>query len=1156
MSTEYLRRFADRGRFSGFLALFLFAMIPQLTFAAPAQAAAMFTVSKKLCAGAPAAGPFDPLNDSAGCAASQTVAVNTPAYYVITLTNPPGQPSALVTLQDAFPSFALTGPVTCRDSTGTAVPLLGTTAPDGIGDVALGFNTTLVCFAPGTFTAAGQYSNTVTATGRDGNSITGSTNTNVVAATPLNVDLSVSKSVTPTGVVDVTGGPQTLTYTIVIKNNSSTAVFASNFVLHDNLRLLGFIPLNVSLGLAQCMASPGTDCLNPAGPVPASAQPLLVGTVAAHPWFDWGFASGDGDIAAGGTITLTFTATVAKLPMYSCVQALNADGLRNTAFFTLTNTTLGTAQTELNPANNTATADKTIRVGTNVVPNCGQGPIVLQKLRLTPQPPPGFAWNTPFIEYEIRLTNTSAQPIPISGAAVRDLVTQGSFTPPFKRATVSATCLTINGVPCTPLPMTLSGIFQYTYYLQTAQAWQTGGGGGFTLNAGGVARFRTRLRYFDPDCATPSNLQREIINIGTLDYVAPPIGSSGPPQAFHAQAQVPVRMANVAACNFVATKTVTPSPNGAPAMTKVEFAPGGGALFYRLTFTNNGAARPVATVADYLRITAPNYALGLAFRSNWSCSGPVGNLKASGQINGVATFVTTPLHGAPTIDLRLNPSQPLTFGTNATLTCNVRIEVNRPAYGDPFCDADQFQLENAALMDPTFPFNPNPFGYPPAMSGVYNPLAANNPTPQNRNWASVKLPLPRCYNAIVNKQATVDGMPAVGAPWTWAGPGAPDIHYRITTTNAGTGTTPLTGSINTTTGAINGLVTRDFFVPPYMFTGLVPDGPLCAPMSWCVPSNLFPYLAIGTQLLAPQQSGDWVFRMPGLAVQPNSVVKNCATVAAGGTMFGLDWYANYNTNEQMPSPGVSTVPPNPRHACVSIPVIPTTNVTVTKRVLTPQGTPLLPGNGIGPFQMQLSCVPYAIPNGSFGMFTNAGGTSSSTVTHVPMGAPELCTLTETNLAQVPIPTTPAPLCAPPLMAQWDTPLITPAGPFTPGTGAGQTSQVTVTNKIVCRPRPTRDITVIKRVFSAPNIPAPSGPFTIQLNCGGPNAGPAVTMNAGQQNVQVPLGTTCIPTEPGLPPVPVVPGKTCQWATSFAPASFPVTGGPQQVLQVNNRLVCQ
>jgi hypothetical protein len=1135
-------------------ALLLFAFAVQVGLAAPAQAAAMFTVSKKLCAGAPAAGPFDPLNDSAACAPSQTVAVNTPAYYVITLTNPPGQPSALVTLQDAFPSFALSGPVNCRDSAGNAVPLLGTTAANGIGDVALGFNTTLVCFAPGTFTAPGQYSNTVTATDRDGNSITGPTNTNVVAATPLNVDLSVSKSVTPTGVVDVTGGPQMLTYNIVIQNNSSIATVASNFVLHDNLRLLGFIPLKITLLTAGCTASPGTDCLDINGPTPPPGTPLLVGTTSAHPWFDWGFAPGQGNIAAGGTITLTITAKVEKLPSYSCVQALNMDGLRNTAFFTLTNTTLGTAQTELNPVNNTATADKTIKVGTNVVPNCGQGPIVLQKLLVTPQPTTGFVWNTP-IDYEIRLTNTSAQPIQISGAAVRDLVTQGSFMPPFKRATVSATCLTINGVACPTLPMTLSGIFQYTYYLQTAQAWQTGGGGGFTLNAGGIARFRMRLRYYDPDCATPSNLQREIINIGTLDYVAPPIGSSGPPQAFHAEAQRPVRMAGVAACNFVANKTVTPSPNGAPAMTKVEFAPGGGALFYKLTFTNNGNARPVATVADYLRITAPGYALGLPFRSNWSCSGPVGNLKASGQINGVATYVTTPLHGAPTIDLRLNPSQPLTFGTYATLTCNVRIEVNRPAYGDPFCDADQFQLENAALMDPTFPFNPNPFLYPPAMSGVYNPLAANNPTPQNKNWASVKLPLPKCYNAIVNKRAVVDGMPGVGSPWTWAGPGAPDIHYRITTTNAGTGTTPLTGSINTTSGAINGLVTRDFFLPPYMFTGLMPDGPLCAPMSWCVPSPLFPYLMIGTQLLAPQQPGDWVFKMPGLAVQPNSVIKNCATVAAGGTMFGLDWYANYNTNEQMPSPGVSTVPPNPRHACVRIPVIPTTNVIVTKKVLTPQGTPLLPGNGIGPFQMQLSCTPYAIPNGSFGMFTNAGGTSSSTVTHVPMGAPEQCTLTETSPAQVPIPPTPGPLCTPPLMAQWDTPLITPAGAFTPGTGAGQTSQVTVTNQIVCKPRPTRELTV-RKIVNSQGWPALPGPFTIVLNCSGGGAiPPSVTLNnGGSQTVQIALNATCTPTETNFPPPPVVPGMICSWNTPFfqPPAPFMVnTSGPPYLIAINS-----
>jgi hypothetical protein len=1147
---RYIRLFAAPfGMSLQTLALVLLALAAQAGLAEPAQA--QIPIVKKLCAGAPVV-PFDPLNDSANCMPAQVVPVNSPAFYVITVTNPPGVPPRIISLADAFPGFTLSGPVTCRDPAGAAVALAGTNVANGIGEFALGSSATVICFAPGQFTSTGSKSNIATVKDKEtGTQGSGGFTVQVVAPTPLNTDLELSKTVS-TGPADVTGGPATLTYTITIHNNGPMVDVGNLFVLHDNLRLLpNSVPLRATLMSWTCTKSVATtQCLNSAGPVPASPPPVLIGTMAPVPMFSWGFAPGppgNGRIDAGATITLTIVMKIEKLPAWTCVQQLNADGLRNTVFFTLANATAGTAMTELDASDNTAFVDKSVLTGTNVVPGCGQGQLRITKRLITSQPLAGFAWNLPFIEYEIRVTNVSmpAQPIVIQPTKLQDWVAVGVNTPLPRRTTPPASTNCITPFTCgasfavTPsLPP-----FQYSYYTQSAKAWQSASG--FVLQYGATARFRTRLRYDNPACDTVPNAHPKLMwNIAMVDYFATPVGMSGPLQAYHGEASVPVLMQGQPPCPFVVKKQLVSSP------AKVTF---GSVLQYQVQYSNVGPTQQtVGTAMDAVRITDPGYALSLPFSSSWFCSGAaVGNLNASGFLTGggSAPHTISPAHGSPAIRLHANPSLPLVFPANSTLTCQVIITVQRPSFNDPFCTTNPVQFENFGMMDKALPYNPNPIAWPPGVSGLYVPTSASNPSPQSRNWASVRIPLPRCFGAIINKEATVDGLPPTSAPWIFTNPGAPDIHYKVKVTN--TAQSALTGSGTVLTTLWNGLMVVDALGLPYTAGALQPDGPIC-PGGWCAPGlNLA--VGVGAASLAPLQTGIWQFKYPGSQFSTGKNMVNCARVVASGSFTTPDWYPNYNPAAPSPSPTNTTIA-NPQHSCITIPIFERATVQVTKITRTPQGA-LLPN--AGPFPVNLTCAPYFIPNSSSNgtvsttLSTGSNGSSQPwIVNNVPAAPTETCQVSEGNLASVPVPQPPAPLCPPGQNAQWGPPAIVPAS-FSPVPGV---NQVTVTNKLICVAQ-LRELTV-RKIVNSPSVPAPSGPFTIQLNCiGGGAIPPSVTLNnGGSAIVQIPLNATCTPTEPILPPPPVVPGLICTWNPAFfqPPGPFAVNlSGPPGLIVINS-----
>lgn len=1118
------------------------------------QAQAQIPIVKFLCAGTPV--PFTPLNDSGNCTPAQVVPVNSPAFYVFKITNPPGVAPRIVSLADAFPGFTLSGPVTCRDPAGLLVALAGTGVTNGIGEFALGSNATVICFAPGQFTSIGSKSNVAIAKDKETNTQGSATHTvQVVAPTPLNTDLQLLKTVSA-GPADVTGGPTNLTYTITIHNNGPAVDVGNLFVLHDDLRLLpNSIPLRATVISWNCAASVATTkCLDTvSGPVLATTPPVMIGSMAPTPIFSWGFPPGppsNGHIDAGATITLTIVMKIEKLPAWTCVQQLNADGLRNTTFFTLTNATAGITMTELNAGNNTAIVDKSVLTGTNVVPNCGKGQLRIIKDLVTPQPVIGFPWSQPWIEYEIRLTNMSmpAQNITVQGGKLQDWVAVGVNTPLPRRTTIPVSPACVSG-PCGALTVAPTPPFQYSFYTQSAKAWQSTSSSGFVLAPGATARIRTRLRYHDPSCETVPNANPKYMwNIAMVDYMATPVGMAGPLQAYHGEAQAPVLMQPHLPCPFVTKKRLVSAP------AKVTF---GSVLQYEVKYSNVGTTpHSVGTVMDAVRITDPGYALSLPFTSTWTCTstgGAVVNLNASGSLtSGSATYAVSPAHGSPAIRLHANPSMPLVFPAGSTVTCQVSITVQRPSFGDPFCTSNPVQFENFGLMEKALPYNPNPIAWPPGVSGLYVPTSASNPTPQSRNWASVRLALPRCFDAIINKEATVDGLPPTSAPWIYTpGTPAPDIHYRVKVTNTAQG--PLTGSGFPVANIFNGLMVVDTLGSPYSALNLQPDGPSC-PGGWCASLNN-PAVGVGALSLPSLQTGVWQFKFPGTSFLAGKNMINCASLVRSGSFATPDWYPHYDPAAPAPSVTNTTIA-NPQHSCMTIPIFPTAKVRVVKITRTPQNA-FLP-NG-GPFPVQLTCTPYFIPgSNSAGAVTTTMSTGGSglsqpwDVFNVPIAPGETCQVSEGSLANVPIPPTPTRICPPGHTAQWGPPTTVPAS-FTPVPG---TTTVAVTNQVICVRQQVqmRELRVTK-IVNFLGLPPPPGSFTIQLNCSGGANPPSVTLSHNTSaTVQVPVNATCNPIETSLPPLPVFPGVICSWNPPIfqPPIPFTVnTSGPPALMVFNS-----
>ncbi len=992
----------------------------------------IFAIEKNFCSGVPS--PLSSVTSPGpeNCTLATQVAQGDPVYYVISITSPWGQPQQVVDLTDHYPAgFVPTaGALFCKDNLGNTVPWSPSNLPNGIAQVTLNMTQTIYCFVPGTYqndpatsgNDTGNKKNTAEGKNTDGNSASADVKTEVLQTNPLGSDLAITKS--SSGPINVTAGSANITYTITIKNNGPADVdIGDSFMLHDNLSLPpSSVPFNVAYVGSACTATVGTDCLT-GSPTLLNGNPVFVGTMAPKPFFDWGFAAGQGHIEAGGTITLTITVNISQLSGIDCVVALNSDGLRNTALLTLIDKNTGDAFADANPANNTASVTTPITTGQTLEdPDCGKAHLRIRKKQINPIPVTNpVAWGTP-VTYEIYIQNVSLpnQSITINQKDLEDWVTEGINTPPFYRSHVVTKCVASSpGTICAPFTPSINAAapFYYTYYGNTNKAWDTGAPIKLPAN-GHWVKFNTTLIYAKPDCETVPNANpKPILNTAKVRYKASAYGSSSSsPQnvTFNQEWTTQTNMKNQPPCNFKVTKKLISSSG------TVQF---NNALHYFVTFTNGGNARNVGTVMDAARITIPNYATSLPFSSTWSCTqiGGVTGATMSGTIAASSvTNTATPAMGSPTVNLGNN----IYFNSGATLQCHIYITVKRPPLNDPYCTTDDARFENMALMDVTNPFNTNIF-WPP--SSTYNVNAPSNPPVQNVNWASTGTLLPKCWDAHVEKSATVGGLPANTPAWTYAG-NTNAVNFAITTTN------DADSPFGTSTAPGNGWTITDTLASPYSNAGNQQGMPVCSPLGWCwtAPLPNDGKKQIGVKNLGVNASGVWNIKTTG--PWTNGVnIQNCAKLQAVGYASGPNgpnWYNNAND-------------PTKLESCVTVPVIETTKIEVRKQVIDQTGAGV---TAMGAFGFGVACTPYAIPSAattSFSLSTGSSGYSNYQAVN-PVAKYGTCTVSETSMPA--IPAAMATKCNGAANV-----IVTSSAPVVLTNLAAVTNQVTVTNTYSCKP---------------------------------------------------------------------------------------------------------
>jgi hypothetical protein len=1145
--------------------------------AAPQQAnAAEFAVSKNICAGVYSGSNACPPAEIVGYGPSH------PVFYVITVANLPGQPQQDITLTENYPSGFNPGAVVCTDQSGNPVPysqispLAGTftLAPDA----------TVTCIIAGTFssTAGGsQQTNTVVVKNNDASPTSHSASvTTSVSATTLNADLVVTKTLVSgadmSGAVPSVGVgtsyplPATVTFMITIKNNGPDNVdLGKYFVLHDNLALRSnsvalygtLVPGSFTCSVTAASGNTPNDCLS-STPSTATYGQQVIGTMAQQSMFDWGYAPGSqGHLEAGATMTLTYKLKVDKLPGITCTQFVGADGLINQVFFTLLDTQTNTAESDIVETNNTSAIELRVNTGYPAVDGCGEGQLTVTKKQVNPSNP--VAWGST-VTYVISVKNTSfpQQPIKILPGKLEDIVVEGVGTPPFTRTFIGATCTSVpvsicagfNGVG------TPSSLPPYSYYGQGYLGWASAAPWSPTLQYGQSFTITIKFKYSDPDCTTvPVTSPEPIDNVAQIFYTATAVG--GTQMTDYVQtATAHTFMQPQQTCRFRVTKRVLSFP-----LPKVPIVHFGDVLVYQVDYTNEDAPRQIGTVMDALRITSQSYATQVPFSSTspgvpiWTCTsstGVTGFIPAgpNGQ-SGLAIYTTSPAQG--TVVMQQPPT--VFFPTNSTLTCTFRIKVKRPAYNNPRCSMNPADFENLALMDVTHPYNSNA-PWPP--SANYDPSSMSNPTQQKTaNWATIRIPLPKCYSAIVNKSASVNG---VSPAWTW-GPAGPAVDYDVTVTNTGTAGT-LTGAGSNSTNW-NGLKVKDWVTP----THPVDPGPGCTPSNfWC---NLLPPtpasptsanpLTLGIAQLPANSSGHWHLRL--LPQFTDNSYRNCVQVVPSGTFTGPDYYSNY-------------APANPPPiACIDVPVLHTATLNVTKKVVNQTGqTVTIPYTQFSP---SYTCGPYPVipqtppppapPPMSVGPVTlpNSGSINSLvtwTFEHIPVAANETCTVTE---VPPPVPASASAACGPVpnTLAYWDVSFV-PSQPISV-TGPGPYN-VTVVNTLKCSKPRIGSLTVIKNFTSTPTGLAPPGtPFAITVQCvkTSPSWSQTYNFNLAASGAQaaytingIPIGASCDITEV---PLASFPHPACFLVVWQPPAVYspPVPiqiNGPSQTVHVTNNYLCQ
>ena len=1095
-----------------------------------AHAQVLLSASKKLCDQAP---NFDAVS----CIPVHLVPPNQGIAWVVTVQNLTPGP-ANITVSETYPSnFTQAGAMNCISSVPGSVPFAFPFPSVTLLNVAQ--QEIFTCTIEGYFTnpSGGSLSQKNTAHITSGNYNDDQSYTVTVdPSRPLNADLEVTKSAAWSGQpapLDLTSPPGTITYTIVLTNHGPAPLYnlGTFFKLHDTLALPTpqSVPLIAKLTISQCVHKDANlntvngDCLN----MPLFQPPFIVGTTAPQLLFDADFAGQPGNLAVGDTVVLIYTVALRPLLGQSCVKAVLADGITNNVHFDLQFTN-GVTLSEIDPSNNFSNPI-TVPVETGFIvidPNCGGlGPLTLTKTQVLPNPPTGFPWGTQ-VAYNITI---SASTLPVTGVLVEDFVIEGLGTPPFTRTFGYAKRLPSPGPVGIQSPQK-----NYTYYLESDLAWK--------LPSTFIVPFQPQhyqlaLTYSNPDCsAVPVIGPEPIWNMVKITYTFASV-------QYVQVALVQTLMAPRPACKFVTTKTPGSPLQFGPAQTF------GAAQTYNVTFTNNGGPRKIGTVIDAVRITDPNYSLGLLFQSSWTCSASPGVIMLSspgspltGTLNGTAVFTASPAQGA--VLLRWTNAVFPQFGK---LTCSVAIKVARPPYSSALCSSAPAFLENLALMDVSETYNGN-VPFPPSGSATsYHTGNPSDPTPtQNLNWATAASLLPKCFDLIVNKFASVAGN--TNSPWTFAG--GPPVDYDIAVTN------PTHSNLTGTAGAVwDGATVSDSAIltpSPSLTPNVIPGSPLCSaqlggPPFVCAfaPSPLAATTLIGLQSLSAQVTGHWNLRLNQGPVQlvANRVIHNCATVGASGAFTGPYWYSNYN-------------PATPPQACRDVPVLPTTTLAVIKEVTNLTQRPIAAGTT---YLVLVTCTPYASIPSSLSLVP---GIPQSVV--VPTVANESCTVSEPAVS-LPPPPDGCDVSAPKLgPGFWEAPAIFPGAPVSivaPGPYS-----VRVVNVAACRlphdpPGKYGTVSVDKQVIG-PQGTVPTTAFPITVVCPGQPL-PSKNLTANTSNTWLVLANSACTVVETLPSPPTFTSPNCPgkglatWLPPVYSPSANVTIHPDSAsfVAVTNRYVC-
>jgi|GEM_PF-2922151 len=1057
--------------------------------------------------------------------------IGQPVNYLITLNNS-GQGATTFAIQEDLPAdFVPADPagfISCVDGSGNPVTSAVTSTNPLQINVDLPAFDNALCSLDGYFNTPGAVAiNTVSSVSNP--AIDASETTVVAAAQNLPVDLSLTKTASTQGLLDLSAGPQTVTYTVTMTTNGDVYL-DDYFSIYDQLGIFGSsIPIDAQLDLGS------VSCVTTASGGAGLSCPVtnnFSGTVAVSPWqsfvsFGYG-AFGPILMQAGDSLTLTYSVTYSVPTGQACVIAPNSDGINNRAFLGLSDG--GVAISDSNPANNDTAANGTNSIPmetgiTQVDPNCisvpatgsvAPSPLVATKEYVGWQPGGNAGpvpWNQNYITYWVEVTNTSATD-PVLNIELSDVYSNLPHTPnhyvqlyaaDIQQCPPGSTCQVTSPPPSNAPQGPAQAI---NSYFDTATIWT---GTVDKINPGETVGVKVALTVVKPTCdfafdQHPKRVRNHIYAQHEYNDVDPLTGDPVDVPGL-ASAYADVEVEKTKPCEFKVNKRIRSLPDD-----EVTF---GTPINYELTFQNGPEAINAGTLMDVLRIEDDYYALGLDVSYQWKCtedpSGSVVNFTTNGSGSGSVNYVQDPHQGLRVME---HPGF-VSFAANARLICKIEVIVSPPDPSDPYCfSSGTPTLGNAAIIDGSL---------------FYNGSLDWAPAPQGSTWDSASSELPKCYHLVVNKEVT---------PLTTTPDFGPDLTYSISITNASGSPSPV-GDINFPPGPVPA------GAAPWsgpVFTDTFQTGPF--PI---VPPNNPPILTVDPCLAEGTDPCDWI----GPVTTSGSVVGVSKLLAGNNLTYSYALPHLFNPHElcndiegELLIDGQTSdrwYAKKPVTLEDGVCALIRTNVAIKKSF---DIDPLITVPSTAEFTVDINCIPPA----GFNVVPMSVTVSQADPYAVQAGiiVGSTCTVAEQTPDESLLP----PHC------DWNAPEY-PDGQTFIADGSQEPWVVPVHNSTTCR---YGDIEVRKTV-TGNGMPPAGTLFDMSINCGAPANQIYVLNVAGgtyEEQTDIPDASSCTVTE--TPPVDFTDsqGRLCIWGTPTYSPSQTVSSDHQFVhtIEVTNPLDCQ